>query len=151
MRCKKAQGLLSPYLDGELPVMGRKMFESHLNDCANCRAEFDEMQALHNLFAGVERFSAPYGFAARTVANIETAKAWTVLWTSPLIRVAGVVMVLIIIGIGILSGNLLERTFSPQGAGKLAISFSLDVFNAAPPDSLGGVYLAMTEGKSEKL
>jgi hypothetical protein len=32
----------------------------------------------------------------------------------------------------------------------LVSSFSLDVFDPAPPDSVGGVYLAMMEARHEK-
>jgi predicted anti-sigma-YlaC factor YlaD len=150
MRCKKAKELISPYMDGELSEGEREMIESHMKDCGNCRAEFEEIQHLHNLFAGTERFNAPYGFSTRILANRETKTRRKELLVPLFARFAGVVAVLMIIGIGIVSGRFIGRSFSFQKAGNIAAFFSLDIFNATPPDSVGGVYLAMTEVKNEK-
>jgi len=150
MRCKRARDLISPYIDGELSERERVSFESHMKDCVNCRAEFEETLHLHNLLTGAERFSAPYGFSTRVLANQETKTPRKVLLVPLFARFTGVVAVLIIIGIGIVSGRFLGRGFSFQKSGNIAASFSLDIFNATPPDSVGGVYLAMTEAKNEK-
>jgi predicted anti-sigma-YlaC factor YlaD len=150
MRCKKARDLISPYIDGELSERERVSFESHMKDCVNCRAEFEETRNVHNLFAGAERFSAPYGFSTRVLANLETKTPRKWLLVPLFARFAGVVVVLIIIGIGIVSGIFLGRGFSFQKSDNIAPFFSLDIFNATPPDSVGGVYLAMTEAENEK-
>jgi predicted anti-sigma-YlaC factor YlaD len=150
MRCKKAKELISPYMDGELSEGERKMIESHMKDCGNCRAEFEEIQHLHNLVAGAERFNAPYGFSTRILANQETKTLRNVLLVPLFARFAGMVAVLMIIGIGIVSGRFIGRSFSFQKAGNIAALFSLDIFEPTPPDSVGGVYLAMTEARDEE-
>jgi len=150
MRCKKAKELISPYIDGELSEGERESFESHMKDCGNCRSEFEETRNVHNLFAGAERFSATYGFSTRVLANLETKTRRNGLFVPLFARFAGVVAVLMIIGIGIVSGRFIGRSFSFQKPGNIAAFFSLDTFNATPPDSVGGVYLAMTEVNNDK-
>ena len=150
MRCKKAKVLISPYIDGELSEGERESFESHMKDCGDCRSEFEETRNVHNFFAGAERFSATYGFSTRVLANLETKTRWNGLFVPLFARFAGVVAVLMIIGIGIVSGRFIGRSFSFQKPGNIATFFSLDTFNATPPDSVGGVYLAMTEAGNEK-
>jgi len=150
MRCKKARELISPYIDGELSEGQWESFESHMKDCSKCRVEFEETLHLHNLFASAERFSAPYGFSTRVLANQKTKTSHKSLLVPLFARFAGVVAVLIIIGIGIVSGRFLGHSFSFQKSDNIAAFFSLDVFNATPPDSVGGVYLAMMEAENEK-
>ena len=150
MRCNKARKLISPFVDDELSAGEKELFESHIKECGKCRTEFEEMQNVHNLFARSERFSAPYGFSARVLANreINTARKEVSIPLFP--RFASVVVVLIVIGLGVVSGRFLGSSFSLQATGNLAASLSLDVFSATPPDSLGGAYLAMTEVRNEK-
>lgn len=40
---QKIKGLISSYHDGELDSDQRKMVEKHLDDCEECRREFEEM------------------------------------------------------------------------------------------------------------
>ena len=55
-----------------------------------------------------------------------------------------------VIALGVLSGSLLIKDYMPDKARQVMASLSLDVFDSAPPDSLGGAYLAMTEVRDEK-
>ena len=50
------QNLLSPFLDGELTQADRQRVRIHLEDCAECRKEFEELQKLKNL-TGELRFA----------------------------------------------------------------------------------------------
>jgi hypothetical protein len=54
-----------------------------------------------------------------------------------------------LIVVGIILGSFLSKPFAPE-RGNVVASLSLDVFEPVPPDSVGGVYLAMTEAKNEK-
>lgn len=149
MRCNAAKRLISPYIDGELLEREREEFESHIKACDGCRNAFESSQRVHNLFAGAERFSAPYGFSTRVLVNLETKTHRRGILV-PLYKFAGAVAALAVIGLGIVSGGFLGHSFSFQKQDDLSAFFSLDMFKAAPPDSMAGAYLAMTEVNVEK-
>jgi anti-sigma factor RsiW len=149
MRCNAVKRLISPYIDGELLEREREWFESHIKACDGCRNAFEESQRVHNLCVGAERFSAPYGFSTRVLANLGTKTSRKEVLV-PLFRLAGAVAVLVVIGLGIVSDRFLGHSFSFQKQGDLRAFFALDMFNAAPPNSLLGAYLAMTEVRDEK-
>jgi hypothetical protein len=52
---------------------------------------------------------------------------------------------------GMVFGNLLiaDRA-TPNRSATIQESFSLDLFQATPPDSVGGVYVALAEATHEK-
>ena len=52
------QQLLSPFLDGELTQADRQRVRIHLEDCADCRREFEQLQELQKL-TGSLKFSDP--------------------------------------------------------------------------------------------
>jgi anti-sigma factor RsiW len=151
MRCSKARKLISPYIDGELTESEKREFEAHLRVCKGCWSEIEETHGLHQLFENTEIFSAPFGFHSRVMANVNAKKpGW-----SPMIpvrvRLLEAVMVLLLIVVGAISGSFLGKGLLPERAGNgLTASLHLDVFNSAPPGTLGGAYLAMTEVKDEK-
>ena len=137
--------MISQYLDDELSLSRKREIESHIRCCASCRDGLEETRALHVLFSSAERFPAPYGFAARVLANLdekEASRSRSHLGFRPLfLRTAQVVLALLVMTIGIISGNLLlpERT-PPIGQTAVQQTFSLDLFQATPPDSIGGIY-----------
>ena len=65
-------------------------------------------------------------------------------------RSAEVLVLLVIIFTGIISGTFLSDRLMAEKKTLIRSSFFLDIFEPTPPDSLGGVYLAMTEVKNEK-
>lgn len=148
MNCAKAQGLLSPHLDGELAATARAELLAHLHACPTCRAEEGELRRLRQLFAGVERVAAPVGFSTRVMANLEPVAPSGLAWRGLLTGVVEVAFLGIIIVSGIVSGNILATRLN-QPAG-LTAALALDLFDPAPPDSLGGVYLAMLEVEHER-
>lgn len=150
MRCSKAYKLISPYMDGELPVKEREVFEFHVKKCAVCSVKLNEMQQIHGLFAQSGKFKAPYGFSARVMTNLEadTAKDFSLI--PVFLKLTKALVVLIIISVGIIAGSFLSNSIGLQKSVNNVSFLSLDVFDAAPPDSLGGVYLAMTEVGYEK-
>lgn len=151
MNCSKTQKFISPYIDGELSEGTKRNLESHIKDCEKCRTEMKAMQELHQLFVSTEKFKAPHGFHTRVMANVNTAKGTG--WLSGIsipVRLAEAVMVLVLIAVGILSGSLLGKGLAPAKVGNEMAALHLDVFNSAPPGTLGGAYLAMTEERNEK-
>lgn len=150
MKCSKAHKLISPYIDGELPERDMKNLEGHMKVCHKCRAEFEEGKEMHNLFAKADKCKAPYGFHSRVMANISSGKTRRILRIPVFARFAEAVVVIVVIAFGILSGSLSIKDHMPDKARDIMVSLSLDVFDPAPPGSLGGVYLAMTEVNDEK-
>jgi hypothetical protein len=118
--------------------------------CSKCRTEFEEEKEMHNLFESADKFKAPYGFHTRVMANINSGKTSVLSGIRVFTGFAEAVVILAIIAIGIFSGSLVIKGYPQDKARDVMASLSLDVFDAAPPGSLGGVYLAMTEVRDEK-
>jgi anti-sigma factor RsiW len=155
MKCPQVRKMLSQYMDGELNPDEKKDFDSHIQSCASCRERLEETRALHGLFASAERFPAPYGFATRVLANLEEkggSRLRSLLSIRPFfLRTAQVAFALVVMIIGITSGNLLlaKRT-APIGQTAVQETFSLDLFQATPPDSIGGIYNTLMRPSHEK-
>lgn len=146
MKCRHAKKLISQYMDDELSPRRKKDFESHLRSCASCSAELEEARALHVLLSSAERFPAPYGFATRVMANLGEKEALRIPRLPPgfrplVFKAAQVALALAVMTIGIVSGSLLltQRTDRP-GQTAVQETFSIDLFQATPPGSIGGIY-----------
>lgn len=150
MKCSKAHKLISPYIDGELPEWDTRRLEDHMKVCHKCRKAIEESKALHNLFANMAGFKAPYGFHKRVMANISSGKARGISGIPVFARLAEAFVIVAILALGVFSGSFLIKGSIPDKAREVISSLSLDVFDTAPPGSLAGAYLAMTEVRDEK-
>jgi len=149
MRCLKRK-LISPYIDGELNEDKRSLLEAHLNGCRECARELEELQKIHMLLAGAEPFEAPHGFSTRVLANIRSkGKRRSADFVHIFKILTEGFAVLLLIVAGVILGSFLSRNLVSE-KGSIVASFSLEVFAPAPQDSVGGVYLAMTEAEHEK-
>jgi len=155
MRCIHVKKLLSGYLDQELGVEEAAAVSAHLKRCATCRREAVEHEALHRLFASAHRFDAPYGFATRVSSLIKERErsGFRSIFSfyRLFIRVIEIGFAIFILTLGTISGNLLVSGNSAVAA-KAGVRevFSLDLFEAAPPGSMGGVYVSMSGDGHEK-
>ncbi len=150
MSCPKTK-LISAYFDQELGFGEKTAFEAHVQGCNICSDSFEEMRSLAAAFATAERHPAPYGFATRVMARTAALESNTAPWfVSFFIRFAEAAILLIVITMGIVAGRVMTNSSSVAKTTNIASSLSLDLFNATPPGSLGGAYLAMTEVKNEK-
>ncbi len=150
MKCSKARKLKSPYSDGELTEGDKRSYENHIKVCESCRTEMEDVQGLRQLFVNMEKFETPFGFHSRVVANVSTEKpGWSPRIPIP-VRLAEAVMVLLLIAAGIVSGTFMVKGFMPEKVGNEMASLHLDMFQSAPPGTLGGAYLAMMEVRNEK-
>ena len=141
MKCSKIT-IRSLYRDGRLADRERVEFESHLAECADCQAFLDAFGWIGSRLASSDRYPAPAGFHSGIAARIAAAEAYESRPIPAFLRLAEVVIVLLLVTAGVLSGRVLTK--GQEGAGPLA-SLSLEVFEPAPPDSIGGAYLALTE------
>ena len=155
MKCKEARKFISPYIDNELSQTDKPAFTAHIETCAVCEQELEETKSLDHMFEASERFSAPVGLATRVMAGVEETETqgfWKVFAARPFfLKAIEVAFALVIVIIGILSGNVLvtDRT-APLRVAELRGSFHLDVFEPAPPDSIGGIYVSMTGVRDER-
>jgi len=149
MRCKKVHGLMSAYLDGELSTREQDLLAEHLKQCTVCGNEFHAFQEMHKALLQAERFTAPPGLSRRVMARLDTVKPqpfFAPLW----MHFAEALVVFVVIGIGVVSGNLFSNSLGLGNHDKGIASLSLEIFDAAPPESVGGAYLAMLEVGHEK-
>jgi anti-sigma factor RsiW len=150
MSCPKTK-LISAYLDKELGRGEMTAFEVHVQGCNICSHALEEMRSLRAAFAQAERHTAPYGFATRVIARTADMEKKKAPWFFPVfVRIAEAAFLLVVITVGILAGKVLTNSSSMANTTNIASSLSLDVFEATPPGSLGGAYLAMTEVGNEK-
>jgi anti-sigma factor RsiW len=157
MTCPEARTMISPYIDNELLPDERRDFVAHSETCQACREELAETEELHGLFVVSQRFEAPLGFATRVLAQVnEKEEPWlTRLWQSlagqsVFLRTAQVAFALVVVLLGIVSGNLLSTGKTTERQSTVRESFSLDLFSATPPDSIGGAYMRVAGVADEK-
>lgn len=149
MRCKKAHRLMSAALDGELSTREQDLLAEHLKQCTACGNEFHAFQGMHRVLLQSERFTAPAGLSRRVMTRLDTVKPqpfFAPLW----MHFAEALMVFVVVGIGIVSGNLFSNSLGLGNNDKGIASLSLEIFDAAPRESVGGAYLAMLEVGHEK-
>jgi anti-sigma factor RsiW len=150
MSCLKAEHI-SAYLDNALEEKERVSAAAHLEDCAQCARALAEMQSLQQAFSAAGRFKAPYGFATRVLARTAELDRKKAPWFMPAFaRFAEAAVLVLVIAIGTAAGTFITKGLAAQQAANLTSSMSLDLFDATPPGSLGGAYLAMTEANHEK-
>lgn len=154
MGCRRIKKMVSPYIDDGLTAADRETFLQHIGKCRKCSRELTQAQEVHKLFTQAERSPAPYGFTARVMANLEhkrlPGKYLRDIFTfRPLFPcLAKTAFALAVMTLGIIAGSRLipYQTGIQEQAGTEQ-AFSLDVFQAAPPDSIGGAYAGiMGEG-----
>ena len=149
MRCSKRK-LISPYIDGELNEDKRSLLESHLNGCRECARELEELQKIHTLLNRAEPFEAPNGFPTRVLANIRSkGQGRSADFVHIFKTLTEGFAVLALIFVGIILGSFISKPLVFE-KGNVVVSLPLDIFEPAPPDSVGGVYLAMTEAENAK-
>jgi anti-sigma factor RsiW len=157
MKCSHIRNMIAPYVDDELTPDEKKIFTSHIQNCPACRQELEEVQSVHELFASAETYPAPLGFTTRVMAHLEEreeagfSRLWRLITGRPFfLRTVEVAFAMVIMLIGVVSGNLLVADRAPVKQMSVAESFSLDLFQATPPDSIGGVYVRLAGGADER-
>ncbi len=150
MKCLKVE-TISTYLDDELEEKKRVSVESHLKSCSKCASALKEMRSLRTAFKGAEYYRAPLGFSTRVLARTAEPEKKKAPWFVPFfVRFTEAAFLFVVITAGILAGKVMTNSSSAANTTNIASSLSLDLFDAAPPGSLGGAYLAMTEVGNEK-
>ena len=155
MICSQVKPMISRYVDQDLDPDEKKALEHHIRACSGCKEAVEGQTAIHHLFGSAERFEAPYGFATRVMTRIEEnekrAPFWGFFTLQPFfLRAVELAFALIVIGIGMVSGNMLVAGRTPERPLTVQESFSLDLFQATPLDSIGGVYVTLAGATDER-
>jgi anti-sigma factor RsiW len=150
MSCSKSK-LVSAYLDKEMGLGEKTAFETHFQGCNDCAQALEEMRSLRAAFVKAERYYAPYGFATRVMARTAELEKKKAPWFAPFfVRFAEAAILLVVITVGIVAGKVMTNSSPATTMTNISSALSLDMFDATPPGSLGGAYLAMTEVRNEK-
>ena len=103
-QCHKVQGLLSPYIDGQIGSSERDRVESHLEECQVCRRELESLRSTVNLLNRVVVVSPPRSFALaeieanrRPAALTREAPQWRRVPALGALRVATAVTALLLV------------------------------------------------------
>jgi len=121
MNCEQMTALLSAYVDGELTAAQEAQVREHLEQCAECRALYEQLQTLHTSFSDLEEIPAPENFAQGVMARIKAEEKPKVipLFKRPQVRaVMGLAACAVLcIGFGRMTlGNSFKNTAAEQAA-----------------------------------
>lgn len=107
--------LMSLALDGLLAATDQQVLQGHLAACPACRAEWEAMQQVSDLFKGTEMVGPRLGFASRVERRLADKSkkrrqlfGGAVVLTSSLSLATVTAVVLALIVVGIVAGNWLD-------------------------------------------
>ena len=89
MGCEHELELMMLALDGELHPSGQAALDEHLACCADCRAEWDRLQALERLLQKATTVRPPAGFAGRLLSRLDKRRRASRLLLGGLALTAG--------------------------------------------------------------
>ena len=159
MRCEEVQSRLPAYSSGELPTDVREAVQTHLGECAACRAALARVDALAAVLASAQTPPVPAGFAAGVMVRARSHRSaavsagwnplrWWRLGSAPM-RAAAAAMLLVGLGVGLLMGwTSGPAVVSPDSAETTSQADPLDTYQLeylgdAPEGSLADSYLAL--------
>jgi anti-sigma factor RsiW len=163
MNCKKVLSRLQAYVDAEMPVKQRSKTEEHLNSCAICRSQFEQIRAIGDILDTLNVPPLPEGFSVRIMAEakrrtplVKRKKSFFILeWQPPLqwilglsasMRLAACAMIFLACLLGMLMSKEVFLSGYPQAS--VAEAKNLDGFewfSPTPPASLGSIYMTLAE------
>lgn len=73
MHHKRAQGLFSAAVDGELSARQQRRWTQHLQECAECRQEFALFERVHRLLGIPEEGALSAEFTEQTIQRLRSA------------------------------------------------------------------------------
>jgi anti-sigma factor RsiW len=157
MKCSRIRKMISSYLDDELNPDEKRSFTAHIDECGKCKEELDGIRSIHDLFVSAEHHEAPLGFVTRVMGNLEEAEEpvrsrlrRSFSGRMLILRSVEAAFALVVVLIGMISGNALVSDRTPGRQTSIGEMFSLDLFQATPSNSIGGVYIKLAEVSDEK-
>ena len=162
MKCKKVRKNFLIFLDRELSDKRSIKIRNHLNGCTDC---LKQMQFLSKVWSGegeLERIEAsPYLWnkLSQRIAEYEDSRNLFSAFFETIARYAVPATATVVVSVGILIGIYLGSFPNSQNSEsssqssvvtdkeRFAQSSYLDSFADLPPESLGGIYVALESGK----
>lgn len=105
MKCDKVKRMLSLVLDGEAPAELRVAVEDHIERCAECRKEFQELKEIKALLQSMPSPEMPSYLTARTLARLREKESAHPGFIPVLWRIAAVLLVAVGLGLGVVIGQ----------------------------------------------
>ena len=163
MRCEDIQTKVAAYALGELSPEESRRVQSHLRECAACRAVLARTDWLAAALSEAERPPVPAGLSARVMEaararqRARTAADWNPFKWWRMTAAPLHAAVAIALAIGLTAGFYIGWTMLPGQDRAAPIQASteadpLDLLNIdylgdAPDDSLAGAYVALAAGR----
>ncbi len=153
--CEFYLELMSQSLDGELSQQAHQALKEHLNQCADCRFLYQQLQEVHCQLSSLEKQEVPEGFAqgvmdrVRTLEQQSTQPKIIPLLKRPQFRALGSIAACALLCLGIwrmdLSGSVPPGRAGADSAAPTENSNSVAVVSAAEPQAkLAGMPAANT-------
>lgn len=105
MNCAKVKRMLSLVLDGEAPAELRAAVEDHLERCAGCRKEFQELKEIKALLQSMPSPEMPSYLTARVLARLQEKESAQPGFIPVLWRIAAALLIAIGLGLGVVIGQ----------------------------------------------
>ena len=162
MHCENVQEQLYRFVAGDLPVADRQAVQAHLAECAACRAQLTELDAVAGVVASTPTPPIPSGFASRVMAaarkrqEAQPVAVWNLLrwWrltSAPMHAAAAAVLI-----VGLSVGVVLGWTSAPSAARAETAAqvdpvdvYQIDYLGEAPSGSLADSYLTLVSATNE--
>lgn len=77
VNCRKTNNLISAYIDGELPGVEQHMVREHLQQCNECRKEYEELLSMKRALSGMKMQSPSPNFQNQLLAKIHNEGSQT--------------------------------------------------------------------------
>lgn len=132
MQCRKVQGKISAYMDGELDPASSRSVERHISQCAACRKMAADFLGVDDLVRGLPKFDMGPDFVGQILEKVGESRAPVARKHSdrspfaPVLRFMSSFM------------DLLEARDSPS-------THALDEFGDFPPFSMGYIYFKLLD------
>jgi predicted anti-sigma-YlaC factor YlaD len=106
MLCKRAEELYSDYIDGTIQKSLRVPLESHLQECAHCRTQVDELRRVWKVLDVAPVVEPPADFREEVWRRIDAAEqvrqprprlSWRALFTRPVLGWAAAALLLVVL------------------------------------------------------
>lgn len=123
------QKRMADYLEGDLPIEKRAVFDAHLDGCEECRGEVEELRAIPNLLRRLPDVEPPAMLASDVMRRIRQGEARTT-WLD---RIQAFFGELSSPGIAIPTGAMLAAFLLAATSGKFSIEGLLNYGGAAQP------------------
>ena len=139
MNCEQMTLLMSAWLDGELSEREEQQMKEHLEQCPECRALMEQLQALHTSFSDLEEIPAPEGFAEGVMERIarESKPKVVPLFKRPQIRALGALAACAALFVGFGSVRMGGSAKSEPAAPMAPAPESAMYYDAAASESAG--------------